>query len=86
MIVGCEHVQNLKPHPEGIELIMRALGFKPRETWMIGDMDVDIQSGVCAGVRTAGVTWGLTESKEEWGDCEPDEIFTNPQQLLEHPF
>jgi len=43
---------------ERIGQAMRALGYPPADTWMIGDAISDIREGRRAGVRTAAVTWG----------------------------
>ena len=42
-----------KPSPEAIEHLIRVHGFRARDTLMIGDRDIDIQSGQAAGA--AGV-------------------------------
>jgi phosphoglycolate phosphatase-like HAD superfamily hydrolase len=82
MVMGCEHVKNIKPDPEGILLIMKEVKAKASAIIMIGDTNVDILAGKNAGVKTAGVTWGLG-LEEELKKLEPDFLFTDPKQLLD---
>lgn len=59
-IVSAEHVQNPKPHPEGLFLVMENLGVNPANTVMVGDTVVDITVGKNAGIAKAiGVTHGF---------------------------
>ena len=79
-IKGVEHVEKIKPHPEGIHLIMDEAGASADESLMIGDSHVDILAGKDAGVKTAGVTWGMEEA-DDLEKLDPDFLFHNPQQL-----
>jgi phosphoglycolate phosphatase-like HAD superfamily hydrolase len=72
----------MKPHPEGIELIMRQLNMPPEVTCMIGDMGIDITTGKRAGVRTGITTWGMTESWEEIVSFDADVILEKPEDIL----
>lgn len=80
MIVGREHVKKLKPDPEGIFMILKKTRAKASEGIIIGDTCADISTGKNAGMKTAGVTWGLG-TEEELKDF-ADLVFTDPQQLL----
>jgi len=81
-VIGCEHVKNLKPDPEGIHLIMRKFpDISEDEFIMVGDMMVDIQAGKSAGIKTGVVSWGLGK-KEELLSLNPDKFFNTPQDLL----
>lgn len=82
LIIGLENVSNIKPDPEGVEIIVKKLGANSSETMIIGDAPVDIIAGKRAGIRTAGVMWGLTESEEDFSDYGPDQIFKDPQELF----
>lgn len=79
-IIASDHVTNIKPDPEGINLIMNEVGAKPSETLMIGDAWVDIMAGKNAGVKTAGVSWGMTNTKDLL-KYNPDFISEDPQRL-----
>jgi HAD superfamily hydrolase (TIGR01509 family) len=54
-VVCNEHMQNKKPHPEGLETAMRALGCKCEATCYVGDSPEDIEMGKRAKVFTVGV-------------------------------
>ena len=79
-IISSDHVARVKPDPEGIHLIMDRVGAKPSETLMIGDAWVDIMAGKNAGVKTAGVSWGMSEIGELL-KFNPDYMFEDPQAL-----
>ncbi len=59
-VYGGDSFATKKPDPEGLIALMRAHDARPRETWMIGDSGVDIQTGRQAGTVTCGVTYGLS--------------------------
>jgi pyrophosphatase PpaX len=48
-IISAEHVDEPKPHPQGLLLLMDRLGARPEDTIMIGDTVVDILAGKNAG-------------------------------------
>ena len=58
-VYGGNSFHRKKPDPVGIHTLLRETGVKPRETMIIGDSDVDIETGVRAGVWTCGVTYGF---------------------------
>jgi HAD superfamily hydrolase (TIGR01549 family) len=59
-IVSAEHVENPKPHPEGLHLILDQLHLDPADVTMVGDTVVDILVGKNAGVgKTIGVSHGF---------------------------
>lgn len=62
IVVSREKVQNYKPNPEHLECAIKVLGTKPKETVIVGDSVVDMQSakeikaigvGIPTGVSTA---------------------------------
>jgi phosphoglycolate phosphatase len=55
VIVCNEQMENKKPHPEGLETAMRALGCSPAKTCYVGDSPQDIEMGKRAGMLTVGV-------------------------------
>lgn len=58
-LIGREHVQNPKPHPEPILLAIETLGIKnTQNTWMIGDTKLDLISAKEANIKSAGVLSG----------------------------
>jgi len=81
-VIGCERVKNLKPNPEGVQLIMRKFpDVSEDEFILIGDMTVDIQAGKSAGIKTGAVNWGFG-SKEELLSLNPNMFFDTPKDLL----
>lgn len=58
MIVGADDVQRHKPHPEPVQVILKALAVAPQEALVVGDASYDILMGAAAGCRTCGVTYG----------------------------
>ena len=54
-IVCNEHINNKKPHPEGLELALQQIKSDPGESAYVGDAPEDIQMGKQANVLTVGV-------------------------------
>src|SRR6202789_3884633 len=48
-----------KPHPIGVETLMRQTGVDKERTVMVGDSAVDVNTAINAGVRSCGVTYGF---------------------------
>jgi len=55
VVICNEHIVNKKPHPEGLELALKALSSLPEETAYVGDAPEDIEMGKRANVLTVGV-------------------------------
>lgn len=87
IIVGAEDIQNLKPHPEGVKLILEKTKILPEETLIIGDMSADLQAGKLSGTKTGAVIWeyglGIDENFAKL-DFEPDYIFRTPSCFHRH--
>ncbi|QPJ64770.1 MAG: HAD-IA family hydrolase [Candidatus Nitrohelix vancouverensis] len=66
-VVGGDTFATRKPDPEGLRHIMNQHGVSPAEVVMVGDSDVDMETGKRAGVATVGVSFGF---------CDPG---SNPQ-------
>lgn len=54
----------VKPHPELVLRIMKQLNVSSKDTYYIGDSDVDIYTAKNAGVKSIGVAWGFRGEKE----------------------
>jgi len=79
-IWGAGDVPERKPDPRGLERLMEELGATPEGTWMVGDSPVDVRTARAAGVRVAGVTWGLApEGLRQEG---PDRLIDDPRDLV----
>ena len=61
VLIGREHVQNPKPHPEPVLKAVRLMGAIKESTWMIGDTCLDMISAKEAGVNYIGVKWEYEE-------------------------
>lgn len=58
VIVGADSVAKGKPDPEPVLKVLAETGWKPEETLVVGDADVDILMGNAAGTLTCAVTYG----------------------------
>ena len=58
-VSGGDSTERRKPHPEPLQVTMRALGFRPAESWMIGDHRTDLETARRAGVRSVFLTRGM---------------------------
>lgn len=75
-VFGPEDVAERKPDPAGLLRLVTELGHRPETTWMIGDSSIDVETARAAGVRCAGVLWGL----------HPERLrAASPERLVEHP-
>jgi phosphoglycolate phosphatase len=70
-----------KPDPAGLRILMDELGAAPGETLMVGDSAVDVRTGRAAGVRTVGVTYGL--SPESLAEEPPDHLIGDLRELTD---
>jgi phosphoglycolate phosphatase len=79
-IWGAGDVKERKPDPSGLRRLVEELGANARTTWMIGDSAIDVRTARAAGVRAAGVTWGLDPGgvRRE----EPDRLVEHPRELV----
>lgn len=58
-IWGGDSFEEKKPHPMGLEALMREAGVAAERTLMVGDSSVDIRTARNAGVAAAGLTYGF---------------------------
>ncbi len=73
-VFGGNSFETKKPHPEGVENILRASGVPPGQAMIVGDSDVDVLTGRNAGIHTCGVSYGFA----------PHSFQTHPPDLLVH--
>jgi HAD superfamily hydrolase (TIGR01509 family) len=50
-----------KPNPQALLMACERLGVTPRDAWMVGDGQYDIEAGGAAGVRTVWVSHGRSK-------------------------
>ena len=80
-VYGGNSFEQKKPHPVGIETLMRETGIAKDRTLMVGDSAVDVLTARNAGIPCCGVTYGF---QPEGLESEPpdfliermDQIFT----------
>ena len=82
VIAGSEHVNEIKPDPEGIHLILEKLNGILENTLIIGDTEADILAGQAAGIKTGAVKWGGLTPWETLMDLKPDYAFHEPEELF----
>jgi pyrophosphatase PpaX len=67
-LVTQEEVRHPKPRPDAVLRVITLLGGRPRESGLtavhIGDAAEDIEAGRAAGIRTIGVTFGVSREAE----------------------
>ncbi len=67
-IIGGGDVPNLKPAPDGIDVLMEESGLARENVWMIGDHHTDLEVAHNAGVKSAFVTYGIGHPGEFTAD------------------
>ena len=82
-ILGQREGKPIKPDPEIVKEAMSAApDVTVEDTVYCGDSDVDMQTGLNAGVRTIGVTWGF-RTKKELSAYNPWLLVENPTEITE---
>ncbi len=78
-IIGIEHTQHHKPHPEPVHFALTRLGVQTTDAIFVGDSPHDVEAGNAAGVPVVAVTWGAYTRDEiaparptHWLDTMPD--------------
>jgi phosphoglycolate phosphatase len=69
-----------KPHPIGIETLLREAGVPAAGALMVGDSSVDIQTARNAGIASCGVTYGF--QPETLTDPAPDKLVDRMEELV----
>ena len=80
LIYGGDSFQHKKPHPIGLEQILRDTKTPPERALMVGDSYIDIQTGHNASVATCGVTYGL--ARDTLNEPKPDFLADDFQELI----
>ena len=83
-----------KPSPEGLEKILKAGGFDPKKTLMVGDHPHDMTAGKAAGCLTGAALWDLAHMPgktergrfkaawERWEEKLCDVRLSSPESLV----
>lgn len=80
-LVALEDVPRAKPEAEPVLRALDNLRANPKDAVYVGDSPFDIQCGKKAGVKTIGVTWGVSGMAKLQKES-PTDIIDNWQQLL----
>ena len=82
-VLGQREGLPIKPDPAIVRQAMEAVpGIRPDEVVYVGDTNTDMQTGINAGVRTAGVLWGF-RTREELAAYDPWLIASSAEELTQ---
>ncbi len=70
-----------KPDPQGPLAVAEEMGLLPSEIAFIGDSDVDIKTGINAGMIAIGVLWGF-RTKEQLKAAGAEYLAETPEKLI----
>jgi len=73
-------IKRVKPHPEQLTSVLKALHVTGGETVMVGDHTIDIQAGKRVGMRTIGVLTGRVK-KEEFENAGADYVLKDASEI-----
>lgn len=82
VVLGQREGVEKKPSPIGALEICHTIKVNPKDVVFVGDTNVDILTGVAAGMTTIGVLWGFRE-EEELREAGANFIISSPSQILE---
>ena len=78
-MLGGGDLPNLKPAPDGIELLIKEASISKENTWMIGDHHTDLESAHNAGVKSGFVSYGIGHA----GEFIADQTWNGFEELVE---
>lgn len=81
LVFGQREGVPLKPAPDALREVLRALRTAPGDVLYVGDSPVDIQFGQAAEVETCAVTWGYRD-RAELEAAHPDCVADTPDEVL----
>lgn len=71
-VYGGNSFEQKKPHPMGVDELLKESGTQREAAWMIGDSAVDIRTARNARIKACGVTYGF----------QPETLIEDPPDLL----
>jgi phosphoglycolate phosphatase len=81
-VYGGNSFERKKPDPMGVESILREFRAVPSQVMIVGDSEVDVQTGRNAGTWVCGVTYGF--GSHHFTEYPPDLVVDNLIELLSH--
>jgi phosphoglycolate phosphatase len=82
VFISRDLIKKVKPHPEQLTSVVKALHVTGEETLMVGDHTIDIQAGKRVGMKTVGVLTGRTQ-REEFEKAGADWILEDASEICE---
>ncbi|QDU71233.1 HAD family hydrolase [Mucisphaera calidilacus] len=85
-VVGQRDGHPVKPDPAAALRIIDQAGGDPADWWFVGDMTVDIETAMAAGMVAVGVTWGIQSAEhnpQTLLDAGADLLIDHPSELIE---
>jgi phosphoglycolate phosphatase len=82
VFISRDSIKKVKPHPEQLTSVVKALHVTGEETLMVGDHTIDIQAGKRVGMKTVGVLTGRTQ-REEFEKAGADWILEDASEICE---
>lgn len=82
VVLGRDACQQPKPYPEPIFKTLKELPADKKRTVIIGDTEIDIETGKRAGILTCGALFGFGKA-EKVREAEPDIIIEQPKDLMD---
>ena len=79
---GGNSFEQKKPNPIGIDTLRKEFGAEAKDTWMVGDSIVDMQTARNAKVKSCGVTYGF--QPETLHECPPDLLVDRMEDFTAH--
>jgi phosphoglycolate phosphatase len=80
VFISRDLIKKVKPHPEQLTSVLKALHVTGEETVMVGDHTIDIQAGRRVGMRTVGVLTGRVR-KEEFEKAGADWVLEEASEI-----
>ena len=80
VFISRNSIKKVKPHPEHLTAVMKALNISGEESAMVGDHPIDIQAGKRVGMKTIGVLTGRTK-KEEFEKAGADYVLKEASEV-----
>ena len=78
--VGPSDGVRCKPYPDMAETALKALGIAKKDAVFVGDSEVDVQTGLNAGLDVIAVSWGF-RSREVVIEAGASKIADNASEL-----
>ena len=82
-VIGQNEDIRPKPSADGALKIAARLNTAPEHFMFVGDSNVDIETGISAGMKTAGVSWGFRDVSELL-ESGAEIIINEPKELLQY--